>query len=262
MDIDPQAVEVTKLSLLLKVLEGENDQTIAQQLAFFQKRVLPDLGNNIKCGNSLIGPDFYEGKQMSLLDEEEMYRINAFDWEAEFPEIMEAGGFDAVIGNPPWIFTKYVDWGEDTKKYIQEAYLSARDQSGKSRARQAGKINMFATFILKGLSVLNDGGILGFIVPNNILRTTVYDTVRKRILKSFRAKRIVDLKSGAFPGVTASTVIFLIEAGLPEEGHRIEIVDNKTLGTVQDKISNYIYQEECLNNPSYVLDIFTNTTTR
>jgi hypothetical protein len=66
VDIDPQAVEVTKLSLLLKVLEGENAQTISQQLKFFHERALPDLGNNIKCGNSLIGPDFYE-QQMNLI---------------------------------------------------------------------------------------------------------------------------------------------------------------------------------------------------
>ena len=59
VDIDPQAVEVTKLSLLLKVLEGENEQTIGKQLSLFQERALPDLGHNIQCGNSLIGPDFY-----------------------------------------------------------------------------------------------------------------------------------------------------------------------------------------------------------
>ena len=59
VDIDPQAVEVTKLSLLLKVLEGESEQTLARQLKLFHERALPDLGNNIKCGNSLIGTDFY-----------------------------------------------------------------------------------------------------------------------------------------------------------------------------------------------------------
>ena len=59
VDIDPQAVEVTKLSLLLKVLEGENEGSLGQQMAFFQERALPDLDSNIKCGNSLIGPDFY-----------------------------------------------------------------------------------------------------------------------------------------------------------------------------------------------------------
>ena len=89
VDIDTQAVEVTKLSLLLKVLEGESEDSIANQRRFFHEQALPDLGNNIKCGNSLIGPDFYDNQQMSLLDDEEKYRINIFDWRNEFPEILK-----------------------------------------------------------------------------------------------------------------------------------------------------------------------------
>jgi hypothetical protein len=115
VDIDSQAVEVTKLSLLLKVLEGENKQTLERQMRFFHERALPDLGDNIKCGNSLIGPDFYDGlfvgaglvparyaqaiqngknKQIQegqpqgiapTIDPEERLRINVFDWNTEFP---------------------------------------------------------------------------------------------------------------------------------------------------------------------------------
>ena len=100
VDIDAQAVEVTKLSLLLKVLEGESGQ-----LSLGFERVLPDLGENIKCGNSLIGPEYYEGQQLGLglFDEEEQYRVNAFDWKQEFGQVFVQGGFDAVIGNPPYI---------------------------------------------------------------------------------------------------------------------------------------------------------------
>jgi hypothetical protein len=103
VDIDPQAVEVTKLSLLLKVLEGEDEQTMGQQLALFPERALPDLARNIKCGNSLIGPDFCDGQQMALLDDEAMQRVNVFDWQAEFPQVFADGGFDAIVGNPPYI---------------------------------------------------------------------------------------------------------------------------------------------------------------
>jgi len=91
VDIDPQAVEVTKLSLLLKVLEGESNETIGSQLALFQERVLPDLGRNIKCGNSLIGYDYFEGRM--LVEQEERERVNAFDWKAEFPQVFAQGGF-------------------------------------------------------------------------------------------------------------------------------------------------------------------------
>jgi len=102
VDIDPQAVEVTKLSLLLKVLEGESEQTIQPFLRLFQQRALPDLGDNIKCGNSLIGPDFYQQQNLPLMSDDDRLRVNVFDWDAEFAEIMKSGGFDAVIGNPPY----------------------------------------------------------------------------------------------------------------------------------------------------------------
>ena len=96
MDIDRQAVEVTKLSLLLKVLEGENDETISKQLKLFQERALPDLSNNIKCGNSLIGWDILDDNPS--LTQEEINQINPFDWKKEFPEIFQRGGFSVVVG--------------------------------------------------------------------------------------------------------------------------------------------------------------------
>ena len=85
VDIDRQAVEVTKLSLLLKVLEGENAETISKQLKLFQERALPDLSNNIKCGNSLIEWDIL--KDNPGITQEEIDRINPFDWGEEFPEV-------------------------------------------------------------------------------------------------------------------------------------------------------------------------------
>src|SRR6266702_3098486 len=105
VDIDTQAVEVTKLSLLLKVLEGESNQSLISQLRLFHERALPDLDRNIKCGNSLIGPDFYDIVQTSFFDEEERYRMNVFDWTSAFPDVFSGDnlpGFDAVIGNPPY----------------------------------------------------------------------------------------------------------------------------------------------------------------
>ncbi|MGB7572031.1 MAG: DNA methyltransferase [Methanothrix sp.] len=101
VDIDSQAVEVTKLSLLLKVLEGESRESISSLLRYFKERALPDLGENIKCGNSLIGYDYYDDHQK--MSDEEARRINAFDWKTGFAEVFERGGFDAVIGNPPYL---------------------------------------------------------------------------------------------------------------------------------------------------------------
>ena len=98
VDIDAQAVEVTKLSLLLKVLEGETDQTVTRQQRLFHDRALPNLADNIKCGNSLIGPGYFTGKLIP--DPEELKRVNPFDWKQGFPDAMKAGGFDCIIGQP------------------------------------------------------------------------------------------------------------------------------------------------------------------
>ena len=102
IDIDAQAVEVTKLSLLLKVLEGETEESITAQLRLFHERALPDLGNNIKCGNSLIRPDIERYIGGGLFGDDEVDSVNPFEWKTEFKTIMVSGGFDVVIGNPPW----------------------------------------------------------------------------------------------------------------------------------------------------------------
>jgi hypothetical protein len=163
VDIDPQAVEVTKLSLLLKVLEGETHESIDSVLRLFHERALPDLSDNIKCGNSLIGPDFYEGKQLDLFDEEQRYRINAFDWQREFPEAFaepsperkRAGatvGFNAVIGNPPYRREK------DFKHLLDEIA-----ETGFGKKYRSPRMDLWYYFVHKGLSLLGGNGILGFI---------------------------------------------------------------------------------------------------
>lgn len=144
VDIDPQAVEVTKLSLLLKVLEGETDESITRQLSLFAaERALPDLDANIKCGNSLIGPDFYDEPQMSLLEEEEHYRINVFDWRASFPHVFDGDdpGFDAIIGNPPYIRIQSLkEFNPVEVEHYKNAYRTAAK----------GNYDIYVTFIEQG----------------------------------------------------------------------------------------------------------------
>src|SRR5690606_31651959 len=99
-------------------LEGESAQTLESQLAMFQERALPDLANNIKCGNSLIGPEIYDGQ---LFDEEAMFRLNAFDWQRAFSKVFKDGGFDAVIGNPPY----GADLSPEEQKFLLSKYTTA-----------------------------------------------------------------------------------------------------------------------------------------
>ena len=155
VDIDSQAVEVTKLSLLLKVLEDEKKDTLDNQLRLFHERALPNLSKNIKCGNSLIGSDFYENEQLNLLNEEEQLKINVFDWESAFSNIFnrQNPGFDVVIGNPP--YRRELDY----KKLMDEIALT---NFGKKY--RMPRMNLWYYFVHKGLELLRSDGKLSFIV--------------------------------------------------------------------------------------------------
>ena len=141
MDIDPQAVEITMMSLYLKALESEKSQLPPKQ------HLLPELKYNILCGNSLVGTDIYD--QGELFDEAVKDRLNPFDWKSVFEEVTGSVCFDAVIGNPPWVFTREGEFDELVKSYIDKTYLKGLQGSQKGRAKQSGKINLFAIFILK-----------------------------------------------------------------------------------------------------------------
>ncbi len=180
VDIDPQAVEVTKLSLLLKVLEGENQETIGSQLSLLQERVLPDLGRNIQCGNSLIGPDYFDGQQLTMGfgDNEERYRVNAFDWKGAFPQVFAQGGFDAVIGNPPYVRQESLS---NFKEYFQKKYSS-----------YDGVADLYIYFIEKGLNNLRQDGLFSIIVSNSFLRATYGKPLRAFLIQNYAVRRIVD----------------------------------------------------------------------
>jgi hypothetical protein len=151
VDIDPQAVEVTKLSLLLKVLEDESQETLGKSREMFQERALPDLDDNIKCGNSLIGPEIYAGR--FDFDDEEKYRINAFDWSAEFSQIPDKGGFDIIIGNPP--YRRELDY----KELMDEVAATSFGM----RYRVA-RMDLWYYFVHRSLELLKENGRLSFIV--------------------------------------------------------------------------------------------------
>jgi hypothetical protein len=204
VDIDPQAVEVTKLSLLLKVLEGESGETLSNQLRLLHERALPDLGGNIKCGNSLIGPDFYNGHQLSLFDDEERHRINAFDWYDKrqgFGAIMSTGGgFDAVIGNPPYV---RMEAFKDQKSYLRQHYVSHNERS-----------DLYVYFIERELALLRPGGRFGMIVSNKFLRANYGRNVRSHVAQVANVERIVDLAGlRVFGRPTVRTILLIAEKG-------------------------------------------------
>ena len=239
VDIDPQAVEITKLSLLLKVLEDE--QSVISQIALFKERVLPDINNNIKCGNSLINNNFYQNQQLDLIDEETQYRINAFDWESEFVEVMKAGGFDAVIGNPPYVRQELLS---ESKPYFKEYYSVYH-----------GVADLYVYFIEKGISLLREQGLFGIIVANKWMRTH-YGRSLRRWLKQQRLIEINDFGDlPVFQQATTYPCILRVQKMPPKTIFSATIIKTLDFDDLNTYITDNCYevQHTALNDDSWSL---------
>jgi hypothetical protein len=190
VDIDRQAVEVTKLSLLLKVLEG------VKQLTLFNERALPNLDNNIKCGNSLIGPDYFAGKMMP--DNDDLKRVNPFDWQQGFPEAIQTGGFDCVIGNPPYVRQETISGFKDYFKTHYQIYDSIAD--------------LFAYFIERSLHMTQEHGFFSYIVSNKFVRAGYGNKLRRFITQKGIIHQFIDFGDlPVFLGATVYPCILVIE---------------------------------------------------
>ncbi len=232
VDIDLQAVEVTKLSLLLKVLEGESAENLDAGLRLFHERALPDLANNIKCGNSLIGPDFYDNTQMSMCDEDERLRINVFDWQSEFRPIMHSGGFDAVIGNPPYVLLQSL--GLPTVfAYLASKYESARY-----------KLDTYHIFLEKSLQVAAPTGFSGFITPNTFLRNTHARALRHLILTRAMVHALQLHSFPVFSGASVDTCVIVMQRATEPERNRHKVEVSRLVAPAHVEVVGHCRQAE------------------
>lgn len=199
VDIDRQAVEVTKLSLLLKVLEGETDETL-RHFGLFGERALPSLEQNIKCGNSLIGHEALNGL---LPDPEELVRINPFDWKREFPQVFKDGGFDAVVGNPPYIRIQTMqEWAPREVELYKTLYRSAA----------CGNYDIYVVFVEKGLSLLGPSGRLGFILPHKFFNAKYGEGLRGILSAGRHVAEVVHFgDQQVFAGASTYTCLLFLE---------------------------------------------------
>ena len=232
-------------------MEGETQASIANQMTMFNERVLPTLDENIKSGNSLIDMDYYDNQ----FDFGEERIIKPFSWQKKFPTIFKNGGFDVVIGNPPYVFTRDVEWSDEVKNYFWSKFEISKGNDN-SRKNQSGKINLYILFIIKSTELLKKNGCLSFIIPNGLLRTTTYDTARKFILDRTSIERIVDLKDGVFDGVTASTIIINLINNTKKIDTLIINANCKIDGFVDETNTTKISQSNFLNNVSHTFSLY------
>ena len=238
VDIDGQAVEVTKLSLFLKLLENEGKALSKDgQASLFRaseiKKILPELKGNIKCGNSLIGSDYYDDKNLSLLEITEQRRVNAFDWETEFKCIFEAGGFDCVIGNPPYLRVQglHENYKEEVKFY-EEKYKSA-----------TGRFDFYVLFMERGFKLLNNDGLLSFILPHKFINSDFGVGVREWIYKNKALNFIAHFDSAS---VFAKAKVYTCIIGLSHNNREFKF--GKTKPTDLSSIEFESFPIENLSN--------------
>ncbi len=209
VDIDPQATQVTKLSLYLKLLENEGKEAEGVLFRHSDLKLLPTLENNIKCGNSLIGSDFYNDKDIMLFGNEEMRKINVFDWEKEFPEIFKNGGFDVVIGNPPYVRIHLLD--KIYVNYFLEKYKVAISQ-----------VDLYSIFIEKSIIILKDNGYFSFITPR-FLQFNLDSRKVRELLLDFDIESITEVGK-AFEQASTECIVFNIKKS-KSNNHTVRIFD-------------------------------------
>ena len=180
VDINPECVEVTKLSLSLKTIDGFEPGDF-NNAGLYGSRILHGVGVNIKCGNSLVESDILERIPSIGKNIEEFRATNVFDYKTAFSDVFSRGGFDYVIGNPPYVEVK--NYNVDLpcmSTYIKQRYGSSRN----------GKIDLAIPFIERGIELLNEQGSLGYIVQKRFFKTEYGKGIRK-LLSSRRLLRTV-----------------------------------------------------------------------
>ncbi|MBI5680509.1 MAG: Eco57I restriction-modification methylase domain-containing protein [Methanobacterium sp.] len=179
VDLNEESVDITKLALFLKVCQED--------------RKLPDLENNIKCGNSLIDDPEFNDKP--------------FRWEDEFKAIFDEGGFDVVVGNPPYVRQEKI---KEIKPYLKENYEIFD-----------GVADLYVYFFEKGMKILKNGGYFSFISSNMFIRAKYGFKLRKFILNN-KLMKYFDYTSGSiFEEAKVDPCIIVLKKEIPNDNSKI-----------------------------------------
>ena len=282
VDLDPQAVEVAQLSLYLKLLEDETTATTRDDYLDFHEALLPPLGSNIKCGNSLVGTDILYG-QFEFSAQEER-KLRPMDFESAFPHIFgpkwgetrvremdddgshvdvdfqlqrEAvddaerkpvkvekvkpeptrGGFDAVIGNPPYVLVQILNQPA-IFDYLSQRYRAAHY-----------KVDTYHVFVERALTLTRAGGLLGFITPNTFLRNKHAKELRNVLLRLSEIEVLRLFFYQVFDGASVDTAVICAKRAESHcTDHLVRIRLSRELSGTDEELQ--IQQSKWLNHPN------------
>ena len=209
VDLNEESVEITKLSLFLK---------LATNSGITKGFQLPNLDKNIKCGNSLI-------------DDKEIVGNKAFKWKEEFKEIFDNGGFDVVVGNPPYI-TPSLGKNQNSLNNLEKKFLEDKYESYQYKG------NTYVVFIEKGLSILKEKGFLSYITPNTLLTNYYFKNMRKILLEQSNIIELTEIKGQVFKDAeTGGNLIFILK-------NEKDIVD-------EIRVNSFLNPEDLLKNNNF-----------
>jgi tRNA1(Val) A37 N6-methylase TrmN6 len=209
VDINEESVEIAKLSLWLRTAQ--------------KGRKLTTLSNNIKCGNSLI-------------DDPEVAGEKAFNWQNEFPEVFENGGFDVVIGNPPYVSRNI---SEQLKAALKNKFKTAQYQ-----------LELYVAFIETGNKLLKNKSFFSFIIPNSWLKNMMMSECRKYILDNFNVIELIPSLENVFPDASVDTMIFVFSKEIGKDEIQINEVEDKIFS-----LKHTVKQNRFYKNQGYIFDV-------
>lgn len=276
VDIDVNAVEVTKLSLLLKCMEGENETTIEQQQKLWHERILPTLDDNIKSGNSLVDTDYYDG-QLEL----ESRKIKPFNWQMAFPEVFKIKkpdfnpdfriqfnkvknfkvatndlvnkylaeepsqvyksniGFDVILGNPPYGATLT----NEVEQYFRNKYQVANYQ-----------LDTYNLFIERGKKLLCGNGYMGYIIPSAWVASKYDNKLRRFLIEESRIENFVITPKQTFKDANVETCIIIISNNTVSDSFLVERWD------LEKEKLYFLNTKEIKNENSFVFPVYSDNT--
>lgn len=211
VDIDPEAVEVARMSLSLKVVDSSEFYENYQEIGIFGSQILNNIGNNIKCGNTLVSTDISVKYPQIISDQEQLFRTNAFDYNSldGFSEIFnEKGGFDYIVGNPPYVEVKnYNVEYHFMHQYIKDEYETTKN----------GKIDLAVAFVERAISILNERGKLGLIVQRRFFKTDYGKKIREYISSNNLLSQVIEFEtSKIFPNRVTYIATLILDKVEPD----------------------------------------------
>lgn len=237
VDIDHQAVEMAKLSLILKMMENASADNDLYHVT--EKETLPDLSEyNIKCGNSLLGTDVLD-EELEFTREDKR-KLNLFDWKDEFKSVFAKGGFDCLIGNPPYVsIQNMTSYNPLMVQLLKENFKSAK----------VGNIDIYLCFVEQGLKLIKQNGLLGYILPHKFFEGDMGESLRKIVSDKKALKNVVYFGANqVFSTATTYTCLLFLSNEEQQNFGLIRYYEDAPLETTLNEKAYITLDEEIVTN--------------